>query len=132
MVIPIGIIFALLPETPWWLASKGELEKAAQVLRLCNGSVEGYDIEEHIVRVSPTLTLKPCFPMLEASTNPITGNYGGHRQSRTDDCRSKQGGWSVVYLPRPEPPPIPHRWVAQDHPAVCWLDRIQYIRRLLL
>lgn len=52
MVIPIGIVFALLPETPWWLSSKGEVEKAAKVLRLCNGGVEGYDIEEQIVCLS--------------------------------------------------------------------------------
>jgi SP family general alpha glucoside:H+ symporter-like MFS transporter len=50
MVIPIGIVFALLPETPWWLASKGKLDKARKVLQLCNGGVEGYDIEEQIVR----------------------------------------------------------------------------------
>jgi MFS transporter, SP family, general alpha glucoside:H+ symporter len=49
MVIPIGIVFAFLPETPWWLASKGKLDKARKVLQLCNGGVEGYDIEEQIV-----------------------------------------------------------------------------------
>lgn len=48
MVIPIGIVFALLPETPWWLASRGKLEKASKVLHLFNGGVEGYDIEEQI------------------------------------------------------------------------------------
>jgi hypothetical protein len=52
MVIPIGIVFALLPETPWWLASKGKLDKARKVLQLCNSGVEGYDIEEQIVRFS--------------------------------------------------------------------------------
>jgi len=51
MVIPIGIVFALLPETPWWLASQGKVDKAAKVLKLCNGGVEGYDIQEQIVRL---------------------------------------------------------------------------------
>lgn len=52
MVIPIGIVFAFLPETPWWLASKGKVDEAAKVLRFCNGGVEGYDIEEQIVSSS--------------------------------------------------------------------------------
>lgn len=50
MVIPIGVVFAFLPETPWWLASKGKLDKATKVLEFCNGGVEGYDIQEQIVR----------------------------------------------------------------------------------
>lgn len=49
MIGAIGIIFAFLPETPWYLASKGKLDKATKVLQLCNGGVEGYDIQEHIV-----------------------------------------------------------------------------------
>lgn len=59
MVIPIGIVFAFLPETPWWLASKGKTEKAAKVLRLCFGGVKGYDIEEQIVRLSQLSLEKP-------------------------------------------------------------------------
>lgn len=49
MIGGIGLIFAFLPESPWWLASKGKLDKAAKVLQLCNGNVEGYDLEEQIV-----------------------------------------------------------------------------------
>lgn len=50
MVIPIGIVFTLLPETPWWLASKGKVDKATKVLRLLNGGVKDYDYQEQIVR----------------------------------------------------------------------------------
>ena len=46
------IIFVLIPETPWWLVSKGKLDRAAKTLKLCNGHVSGYDVGEHIV----------CFP----------------------------------------------------------------------
>lgn len=51
MVGIIGLIFVFLPESPWWLASQGKVDKAAKVLKLCNGGVEGYDIQEHIVSV---------------------------------------------------------------------------------
>lgn len=49
MVFFIGLIFAFLPESPWWLASKGKLDKAAKVLKFCNGDVKDYDVAEQIV-----------------------------------------------------------------------------------
>jgi hypothetical protein len=49
MIGGIGVIFVFLPESPWWLASKGKLEKAAKILHSCNGQVEGYDVQEQIV-----------------------------------------------------------------------------------
>lgn len=54
MVGVIIIIFVFLPETPWWLVSQGKLDKASKVLQLCNGHIEGYDIQEQIVCL-PTL-----------------------------------------------------------------------------
>ncbi|RQM04606.1 hypothetical protein DH86_00004347, partial [Scytalidium sp. 3C] len=55
MIGGIAIIFALLPETPWWLMSKEKEEKAAKVLRLLNGSVEGYDVDEQINVIRATI-----------------------------------------------------------------------------
>lgn len=52
MIGGIGIIFAFLPESPWWLASKDKLEKAAKILHSCNGKVEGYDVDEQIVSLN--------------------------------------------------------------------------------
>jgi len=49
MIGLIAIIFLLLPETPWWLVSKGNLEKAGKILKKYNGVVEGYNVQEHIV-----------------------------------------------------------------------------------
>lgn len=43
------IIFLLIPETPWWLAGKEKLNKAAKVLLRYNGHIEGYNVDEVIV-----------------------------------------------------------------------------------
>lgn len=51
MVGAIAIIFLLLPESPWWLVSKGKIDEAAKVLKFCNGKVEGYDFQEQLVRL---------------------------------------------------------------------------------
>ncbi|KAE8327986.1 general substrate transporter [Aspergillus sergii] len=42
------IIFIIMPETPWWLVSKGKIDKASKMLRTYNGRVEGYDVSEQI------------------------------------------------------------------------------------
>lgn len=49
MVGVMLIIFLLLPESPWWLAGKGRIDKAAKVLSLCNKDIEGYNVHEVIV-----------------------------------------------------------------------------------
>ena len=53
MIGAIALIFVLLPESPWWLVSKGKVDKAAKVLKFCNGKVDGYDIQEQIVPSIP-------------------------------------------------------------------------------
>lgn len=58
MIGVILIIFLLIPESPWWLASKGKTDKAAKVLHLCFSGVEGYDVDQQIVRPSYT-----CFQL---------------------------------------------------------------------
>lgn len=43
------MIFLIIPESPWWLVSKGKLDSTSKILERYNGRVEGYNIPEQIV-----------------------------------------------------------------------------------
>lgn len=75
MIGCILVAFLLIPESPWWLASKGKVEEASQVLNRCFANVEGYDIDQQIVRV----------PHRTILTNADTGigNHDFYPRSRT-------------------------------------------------
>jgi MFS transporter, SP family, general alpha glucoside:H+ symporter len=45
------IIFLFIPESPWWLVSKGRNEQAAKVLQRYFGKIPGYNVQEKIVSV---------------------------------------------------------------------------------
>lgn len=47
------IIILIIPESPWWLVSKDKQPQAAKILKQFYGRVEGYDIQEKIVRLFP-------------------------------------------------------------------------------
>lgn len=49
MVGVMGIVFLLLPESPWWLVSNGKLEKGSKMLSRYQGHLQGYSVEEEIV-----------------------------------------------------------------------------------
>ncbi|KXL47851.1 hypothetical protein M433DRAFT_73034 [Acidomyces richmondensis BFW] len=55
MVGTMGIIFFLIPETPWFLASKGKLAKAGKILTRFNGHIPGYNVQEHIEIMTATV-----------------------------------------------------------------------------
>ncbi|KAH6898009.1 general substrate transporter [Thelonectria olida] len=58
MVGIIAIIFFFLPESPWWLVSKGRHDKATKVLLLCNGHVPGYNVQEQISIMDATCEME--------------------------------------------------------------------------
>ena len=47
------IIFLFIPESPWWLASKDNPDRAVKILHKFYGHIEGFDFEEQIVRLPP-------------------------------------------------------------------------------
>lgn len=58
MVAAAGLIFVLLPETPWWLVSKDKFAQAERVLRRCHGQVPGFDVMEQLGAMRATVALE--------------------------------------------------------------------------
>ena len=55
---PIGamiIFWAIIPESPWFYARKGNKEAALKSLRQLYGNVEGYDFEEEYSIIAKTI-----------------------------------------------------------------------------
>ena len=83
------IIFILLPESPWWLVSKGKIEKATKTLLKYNGHVEGYNVDEVIVRIR-----RSCLPLLRITAKArrlnmhFTGRYERHGRGGALPCET--------------------------------------------
>jgi hypothetical protein len=78
MVGTIAIIFLLIPESPWWLVSKGKNDRAAKILQRYNGHIEGYDVQEQVVsQISQNL---------KEITNMLLERDGCHCVAGTPDC----------------------------------------------
>ncbi|THX79417.1 general substrate transporter [Aureobasidium pullulans] len=50
-----AIIFVFLPETPWYLVSKGKLDQAKKVLMKMHGRKQGYDSQEQVDLMMSTI-----------------------------------------------------------------------------
>ncbi|TYJ54173.1 hypothetical protein B9479_005184 [Cryptococcus floricola] len=55
MIAIMGVIFVLLPESPWWLASKGKLDQAAKMLERYQGHLEGFNVADEVAIMTATL-----------------------------------------------------------------------------
>ncbi|CAG9997127.1 unnamed protein product, partial [Clonostachys byssicola] len=71
MIGLILVIFLVIPESPWWLASKGKVEKAYQVLHTCYGAVDGYNIDQQIEIMTSTVAIE----RQQAETNNELGPF---------------------------------------------------------
>lgn len=58
MIGVILIIFVLLPESPWWLASKGKVDEASKVLHRCFANVEDFDVDQQIEIMCTTVAIE--------------------------------------------------------------------------
>ncbi|GES58542.1 major facilitator superfamily domain, general substrate transporter [Aspergillus terreus] len=76
MIGVTAVIFLLIPETPWWLASKGKIDQTANVLQRCNGKVEGYDIQEQIEIMTATIQEERQTARENAQEGPWSVFYG--------------------------------------------------------
>lgn len=122
------LIFLLLPETPWWLASKGKLDKAEKTLLRYNGHVSDYNAKEHVVRLPSLLLSQRTSLTFSAKTE----RHGSNHSRRTLDSRTQFRRRYMGYFPRQKPHPFLHCWMAEDRAAVCGIECFQHIRYVLL
>lgn len=55
MVGAAGIIFVLLPESPWWLVSKGRNDAARSMLKKCHPNIKDQEVQEQIDVINATV-----------------------------------------------------------------------------
>lgn len=121
------IIFLIIPESPWWLVSKDKQAEATKILQRFYGRVEGYDVRERIVRLSPNM----CHWWLPDTNLSIECNDGHGRWGATY-CEGKCTGGYVGYFPWSKRCPIHYCGMAKNHTTVRWTVRVQYLCYLLL
>lgn len=55
MIGGLLIIYVVLPESPWWLVSKGKNDRARRVLGFLHRGIAQYDVEEHLAIMNKTI-----------------------------------------------------------------------------
>jgi SP family general alpha glucoside:H+ symporter-like MFS transporter len=66
------IIYIFLPESPWWLVSKGRLEDARKILQKKNSSVPGYDLDAELGIIVHTIELQRQEAKLAKLEGPLS------------------------------------------------------------
>jgi len=69
-----AIIFVFLPETPWYLVSKGKLDQAKKVLTKMHGRKQGYDSQEQVV--GHTSLEVSTFELISAGSHDVHHRFG--------------------------------------------------------
>lgn len=55
MIGLMGIIFVFLPESPWWLVSKGKLDAAEKIMNRYRGHIEGFNVKQEVEIMAATV-----------------------------------------------------------------------------
>ena len=81
-VVLMIVCWAFVPESPWFLARRGNKEGAMKALRQLYGNVEGYDFEEEYLIIARTiehenlmLDHKPSYADVFRGTNLVSTRY---------------------------------------------------------
>ena len=72
----IGLAFIasfVMPESPWWLISKGKTQAARKILTSKFANVEGYDIDTELVSRAAQVFGRAPMKLIQAMI--VTGNY---------------------------------------------------------
>lgn len=86
----IIIYIVLIPESPWWAASKGKDDLGKKLLQQINGAVPEYDVEEEWAIIQRTVQLEREMA-LERKNESFTAIFKG-----INGLRTLAGMWSLV------------------------------------
>ena len=99
---PVGAVLffvAILPESPWYLARRGNKEAAFKALRRLYGNVPGFDVEEEYGIIESTLAHERQLNKNDAKWRDIvTGlNWVSHSEGLASDDMQRRTSIVVVY-----------------------------------
>lgn len=120
MVGVMGIVFLLLPESPWWLVSKGKLEKGSKMLSRYQGHLQGYSVEEEVVSMIPNRIV-----WIVSDTSMNIGHhdsYTGRSQAHRQTSRTRR---SIGSIQGKQLTPSVHCFLAENDSAIRWVRSYQ-------
>jgi SP family general alpha glucoside:H+ symporter-like MFS transporter len=111
-MVGLSVIAAIImPESPWWLISKGKNAAARKILVQKFANVEGYDIDTELAsREKPLTSAK--HRLIEIRRYP-TGNHRSDDRGSKEIRSSFQGRGSVCDLQGTQSKAFPHRIIPQ-------------------
>lgn len=84
------IIYAIVPESPWWCANAGRHDQGKAVLRRLNGKISSYDVDEEYEIILRTVALEKEAAVAANNLN-FTAIFKG-----VNGLRTLAAMWSLV------------------------------------